>query len=134
VTNYYYYYYYCVFIIYCSYSFNTYAIYFLNFFLIYIFLLFWFPCQTLIFAVKQKLYLISNNFIKFLINFSLLMFKIIPYHNSNLGALIFRLKIICQGVLSRKNTTDYEIIFIYLFILKKDFNQLFFKKKFTKFN
>jgi len=37
-------------------------------------------------------------------------------------------------VLSRKNTTDRETKFIYLFILKKEFNQLFFyKKNLTKF-
>jgi len=57
----------------------------------YIFLLFLFPYQTLIFDVKKIiLYLVI------LSNFTILIFKIIPYHNSNLSALIFRLKIICQ--------------------------------------
>ena len=36
-------------------------------------------------------------------------------------------------VLSRKNTTSRGTKFIHLFILKKEFNQLFFLKSVTKF-
>ena len=37
------------------------------------------------------------------------------------------------SVLSRKNTISHVTKFIYLFILKKEFNQFFFKRSLTKF-